>query len=411
MQSRVFDVLKNFNLLQIDNEKLISNEPLQVSYTRWYASYFTLIDRMGMLLSDKLLRNELENIGENKILSRLELAWISATNQINLVNLEIQGLKDGNHPVWKSGFLNNSVSKENVFLYYQMNETRNDIHLMKQFLSTVFKDELDKLYEKTLYSTQEGMSTRTIVTIIIVSATTFFLFFILIFYYGSIIKLINDNNMQREMTRDVTIQALAFQAELKDKNTGQHIERTSEYVRIIAEQLATHYDYAPYMTKRYIADLVSSAPLHDIGKIGIPDKILQKKGKLTVEEFEIMKTHCDLGAKTLKMAQRKLPFQSYLEIAIQMIETHHEKWDGSGYPRGLKGEEIPLSGRIMAIADVYDAMNSARAYKEGYSHQDCLEYILDHSGTQFDPLIVEVFYSVEKKIQSVSLEKKDPLFV
>jgi HD-GYP domain-containing protein (c-di-GMP phosphodiesterase class II) len=195
---------------------------------------------------------------------------------------------------------------------------------------------------------------------------------------------------------------LAYQAELRDLETGKHLERTAHYVRLLAEELSGLPKYRTYMTPSYIADLVKSAPLHDIGKVAIPDLILRKPGKLTPEEFEIIKGHCEYGTRVLKLADEKLSFQSFLKIAIQIVSSHHEKWNGTGYPKGLKGDAIPLSGRIMALADVYDALRSDRCYKKGFSHEDSCRIILQEKGEHFDPEIVDVFSGIEKKIHEIS---------
>jgi response regulator RpfG family c-di-GMP phosphodiesterase len=215
-------------------------------------------------------------------------------------------------------------------------------------------------------------------------------------------KEVVETNQQLLQTEGVTIYALAYQAELRDLETGKHLERTAHYVRLIAEELSTLPKYRTYLTPSYIADLVKSAPLHDIGKVAIPDLILKKPGKLTPEEFEIIKTHCEYGTKVLRLAEEKLNFKSFLKIAIQLVSSHHEKWNGTGYPNGLEGETIPLSGRIMALADVYDALRSDRCYKKGMSHEETLKIISQEKGTHFDPEIVDVFCGIEKKFKEIS---------
>jgi response regulator RpfG family c-di-GMP phosphodiesterase len=207
-------------------------------------------------------------------------------------------------------------------------------------------------------------------------------------------------NQQLTATERVTIFALAYQAELRDLETGKHLERTSRYV---AERLASSPKYRSYLTPAYIADLVKSAPLHDIGKVAIPDSILRKPGRLTPEEFEIIKKHCEYGMKVLKIADEKLTFQSFLRIAIQMVGSHHERWDGKGYPAGLKSDTIPLSGRIMALADVYDALRSQRCYKKAILHEEACRIITGERATQFDPDIIDAFCEIEKKFHEISV--------
>jgi response regulator RpfG family c-di-GMP phosphodiesterase len=211
------------------------------------------------------------------------------------------------------------------------------------------------------------------------------------------------SNEQLLQTESVTIFALAYQAELRDLETGRHVERTAQYVKLLAEKLSGLPKYQSYLSPVYISDLVKSAPLHDIGKVAIPDSILKKPGKLTPEEFEIMKQHCEYGTRVLKIADEKLSFRSFLKIAILMVSSHHEKWNGKGYPAGLQSEAIPLSGRIMALADVYDALRSDRCYKKGFSHEETCKIILNEKGTHFDPDIVDVFFTIEKNFQEISV--------
>ena len=208
-------------------------------------------------------------------------------------------------------------------------------------------------------------------------------------------------------TEDVTIYALAFQAGLRDEETGGHLKRSSEYVRILATDLAGKSRYKEYLSKGYIDDLVKSAPLHDIGKVGVEDSILKKPGKLTPAEFEKIKTHTLLGAKILEEASAELTFTSFLDIAINLVRNHHERWDGMGYPDGLAGEKIPLSARIMALADVYDALRSTRHYKEAYVHEKCMNIIKEGVGLQFDPEVVASFLRNEKEFLRISMEMAD----
>jgi HD-GYP domain-containing protein (c-di-GMP phosphodiesterase class II) len=214
-------------------------------------------------------------------------------------------------------------------------------------------------------------------------------------------------NHQLVQTERVTIYALAYQAELRDMETGKHLERTSKYVELLAEKLALVPKYRSYLSPVYIADLVTSAPLHDIGKVAIPDSILRKPGKLTPEEFEIIKKHCEYGTKVLKIADEKLSFQSFLKIAIQMVSSHHERWDGKGYPAGLCSDSIPLSGRIMALADVYDALRSERCYKKAFSHEETCKIIARERATRFDPDLIDAFFEIEKRFHEISIAMTD----
>jgi putative two-component system response regulator len=208
--------------------------------------------------------------------------------------------------------------------------------------------------------------------------------------------------------RDATILAMASLAETRDNETGNHIKRTLLYVRALAEELRTHPDYTTLLTPDYIELLCKSAPLHDIGKIGIPDKILLKPGKLTPEEFEIMKRHADYGRIAIEKAEETLgmPIES-LRIGKEIAYGHHEKWDGSGYPQGLKGCDIPLSARLMAVADVYDAVISRRCYKAPMSHGDAAEIIRTGAGKHFDPVVVAAFERLEARFRAIAREHSD----
>lgn len=214
-------------------------------------------------------------------------------------------------------------------------------------------------------------------------------------------------NTQVSQAEDATIFALAYLAEMRDFETGKHIERTSHYVRIVAEELSSMPEYKEHLTRRYIKDIVKAAPLHDIGKVGVADEVLKKPGKLTNEEFEQIKEHPAYGADILERAEKKLNFQSYLRIAIQLVRHHHERWDGKGYPDGLKGDEIPLSAQMMALADVYDALRSERCYKKEFSHQKSCEIIEQEMGKQFSPDIIKAFIQVKPEFENVSILFKD----
>ncbi len=214
-------------------------------------------------------------------------------------------------------------------------------------------------------------------------------------------------NKQLTQTEDVTIFALAYQAEMRDSVTGNHIARTSKFVQLLTNDLRKKDKYKNYISVEYQTEIVKSAPLHDIGKVAIPDKILQKEGVFTKEEFEIMQKHCEFGANIIRRAMQKLKFKSFLQIAEQLTLGHHEKWDGTGYPRGLKKDEIPLSARIMAVADVYDALRAKRQYKKAFSHQKAYEILIKDSGTHFDPDIIDSFVNIADQFEKVSMELMD----
>jgi cyclic di-GMP phosphodiesterase len=197
-------------------------------------------------------------------------------------------------------------------------------------------------------------------------------------------------------SREVTIFALAKLAESRDPETGAHLDRVRNYCRVLTQQLAADPKFRDQIDGEFIRLIYATSPLHDIGKVGIPDFVLLKPGLLTAEEFEIMKTHASMGAETLGAALEQFPQAKFLEMARNIAATHHERWDGTGYPAGLAGEEIPLCGRIVALADVYDALCSRRAYKEAYSHEVARTIILDGAGKHFDPDIVEAFKACEQ---------------
>ncbi len=208
--------------------------------------------------------------------------------------------------------------------------------------------------------------------------------------------------------QDVTLVAMGSLAETRDNETGKHIRRTQRYVKMLAEKLKDHPDYAHFLTNDNITLLFKSAPLHDIGKVGIPDHILLKPGKFTPEEFEIMKTHTTLGRDAILAAEAliELPV-SFLGFAKEIAYSHQEKWDGTGYPEGLSGDDIPVSGRLMAIADVYDALISRRVYKEPVAHETAVSIIKEGAGTHFDPDMVEAFFSVADQFHEIALKYAD----
>jgi len=192
-------------------------------------------------------------------------------------------------------------------------------------------------------------------------------------------------------SRELTIFALAKLVESRDDETGGHVERMRQYAKILTEELSRHPDFSQEIDGHFINLIYLTTPLHDIGKVGIPDHILRKPGKLTEQEFEIMKTHTTLGAHTLEAVTAAHHNAGYLRIARDIALTHHERWNGTGYPQGLAGDDIPLCGRITAVADVYDALTSKRSYKEAYSHDTACRIIEAGRGTQFDPRVIDAF--------------------
>ena len=196
------------------------------------------------------------------------------------------------------------------------------------------------------------------------------------------------------------ITTMADIIESRDENTGGHIRRTARYVEIIAYKLKEQKKYADILTDSYINDMIIAAPLHDMGKIHVSDMVLNKPGRLTEEEFEAMKSHTTAGKDMLMRAEKNLGDSSYLKIAVEMAEYHHEWWNGKGYPRGISGQEIPLCARIMAVADVFDALISKRCYKEAMPLEKAYGIIKEESGTHFDPEIVNAFFDAIDEIEA-----------
>ncbi|RLC29033.1 MAG: hypothetical protein DRH32_08030 [Deltaproteobacteria bacterium] len=204
-----------------------------------------------------------------------------------------------------------------------------------------------------------------------------------------------------KQTQTMTILGLAKLAEYRDKNTGEHLERMMEYTRILTTALAQHPKYRSYITDDYIEDICLSSILHDIGKVGITDDILLKPGPLTPDEYEKVKKHPLFGGDALQAIEEKVKGKSFLSLGKEICYYHHERWDGTGYPKGLKGEEIPLSARIVALVDVYDAITSDRVYKKALSHDETVRIIANERGKHFDPNIVDVFLANEKKFKQI----------
>jgi putative two-component system response regulator len=197
---------------------------------------------------------------------------------------------------------------------------------------------------------------------------------------------------ENELIQEVSIRALAHLAEVRDPETGNHILRTQAYVHRLALALRTHPRFAATLTDRFIRLLTRSAPLHDIGKVGIPDAILQKPGPLTAEEWVIMQTHARIGSEAIELAEREATREvEFLSLAKEIAHWHHEKWNGSGYPDGLAGEAIPISARIMALADVFDALISPRVYKHAMPYDKARAIIVGGRGQHFDPDVVDAF--------------------
>jgi adenylate cyclase len=204
------------------------------------------------------------------------------------------------------------------------------------------------------------------------------------------------------LTQDAVIQSLAALAETRHHETGGHIQRTRRYMRILAMRLRNHPRFSGYMDDAAVDLLFRLAPLHDIGKVGVRDHILLKPSPLTPEEFEEMKKHTVYGSETIRQAQNFLGEDSFLQVADEIALSHHERWDGTGYPRGLRENEIPIPGRLMSVADAYDAIISARGYKPALPHEEAVRIMLDERGTHFDPDVVDAFLETQEDFRQVA---------
>jgi adenylate cyclase len=212
---------------------------------------------------------------------------------------------------------------------------------------------------------------------------------------------------QLENARQVAIESMAAVAETRDPETGAHIKRTQHYVRAIARRLQRTGHHAQTLSKEYIDLLFLSAPLHDIGKVGVPDHVLLKPGPLTADELKIMRRHAEFGRKIILSMAAHIEGDNFLLIAGEIAATHHEKWDGSGYPDGLRGADIPLSGRIMAVADIYDALISRRCYKDPFSHERAKALMREMNETTFDPEVLHAFFAIEPEIVEIAARFQD----
>lgn len=214
--------------------------------------------------------------------------------------------------------------------------------------------------------------------------------------------------LQITQAQQTAIFAMSKLAESRDPETGEHLERLREYCRLILQELRQLPKYQQLLSSHYIEGVCAASPLHDIGKVGVPDYILLKPGSLTEDEWKIMRTHPVIGAQTLRAVEKTQPNNEFIRLGIEIAESHHEKWDGTGYPQGLKGEQIPLSARILALGDVYDALRSKRPYKMPFSHEKAYEIILQGKNSHFDPEVSAVFEQHHRAFDHVWRNFKDP---
>jgi putative two-component system response regulator len=225
-------------------------------------------------------------------------------------------------------------------------------------------------------------------------------------------KTLEERTREADLLKDVTIVAMGELAEHRDTDTGGHIQRTSDFVRALAQNLYDTGKFLEVLTPAYITLLHKTAPLHDIGKVGIPDAILLKQGRLDRLEFEIMKKHAEYGEEVIdKLIMKAGESMAFLQCAKDLVGSHHEKYDGSGYPRGLAGTAIPLAGRIMAVADVYDALRTRRAYKPALTHEQTMRIIVNEEGRSrhFDPDVYDALIRVEREFAAIAQRNKDEM--
>ncbi len=205
------------------------------------------------------------------------------------------------------------------------------------------------------------------------------------------------------------IYVLADMVESRDKNTGDHVRKTAAYVRLILQKMKEKGVHADMLSDEYVNDVANSAPIHDVGKILVSDVILNKPGKLTDEEFAIMKSHTTAGCKVIESAMSLVSDSGYLKEAKNLATYHHERWDGKGYPSGKAGEDIPLSARVMAVADVFDALVSKRSYKEPFPFEKAMDIIREGAGTQFDPEVAEIFIEAADEVRQITIAHESML--
>ena len=220
-------------------------------------------------------------------------------------------------------------------------------------------------------------------------------------YSKQLEEMVSEKVKEISESQMATIFALVKLAESRDDETGAHIERTASFCRLLAQKARTLPQFHGLIDDEYVATIYRASPLHDIGKVGISDLILLKPGKLTPEEFAVMKTHVEIGYQTLSNIDKRYQNNAFVQMGLDITRFHHEKWDGSGYLFELQGEEIPLSARIMALADVYDALRSKRVYKPAFSHEKAMEIIVEGRGKHFDPALVDLFAAFHHEFETM----------
>ncbi|MGN0600460.1 MAG: HD-GYP domain-containing protein [Oscillospiraceae bacterium] len=320
------------------------------------------------------------------------------------------------HQILDDGSINTAV-------YYVNNDLKTNVLSIEQSMQdmkTLTMDEMNAAYEEMNFFVSVSNTIKNI-CIIIISAAVAICVLICVSLASQLEKYkdrlekeleaknreLLEHNARIIKIQDSTISGLANLIESRDGETGGHIIRTSRYVEMLARKAREEGLYTDTLTDYYIELLVRAAPMHDIGKISISDLILQKQGKLTPEEYDIMKDHASEGGRIIRSVMSDIENKDYVDMAAQVAEGHHEKWDGGGYPKGLSGEEIPLCARIMAIADVFDALVSKRCYKEAFSFDKAFSIIEGSSGTHFDPTLTEIFLRMRPQVEAAAAELAD----
>lgn len=363
----------------------------------------------GSSETEKEIRDILSQLSESALSDDYETIYNNISNEVNeyleMVSY-VSELVDNNSYAEAEEYVNEVINAKVLSINKDLNKLEEQIN-----------DEV-KVAQDTLKYRLISINIISVVAIAIIIATTLFIVYlcnkitskledysdILEFKVNKQSKEINEHNNRIMSIQNSTIDAMASLIESRDGDTGMHISRTSAYVKMLAQTAREQGYYTNVLTKDYIEFLVKAAPMHDIGKINVPDSILKKPGILTHEEYTIMQNHTKEGGRIIREALGSIEEIEFINIASDVATFHHEKWDGSGYPYGLKGEEIPISARIMSVADVFDALVSERCYKRAYSFDEAMLIIKDNIGKHFDPVISRLFVENSNKVKQIMEE-------
>jgi len=355
------------------------------------------------------IKSGLEVLKENKINDNYDLIFQSISSQIEeylTMSETLQGYIDSGKISIAKDYVNNVINKKLISIISQIDSVEEQINADVVVAQNSLKYSLINI------------SIISVVAIIVIILTTLFIVYlcnkitskledysdILEFKVDKQSKEITEHNNRIMGIQNSTIDAMASLIESRDGDTGSHIARTSAYVRMLAVTAREQGYFTNTLTKDYIEFLVKAAPMHDIGKINVPDSILKKPGILTFDEYTVMQNHTKEGGRIIREALGTIEEVEFINIASDVATFHHEKWDGSGYPYGLKADEIPISARIMAVADVFDALVSERCYKRAYSFEEAMKIIDDNRGKHFDPIISRLFIENQEKVREIMEE-------